>query len=194
MWGCASVSTSLPPSKERVKSILLREELCLKEVKDDALGALLAMRSASSRPLPLAPAHPRGAVTRLFSSKPWFPLSFQRAYLEMVRGHGAQARALFRSFMKAHPHHPLADDALYYVALMEENRGLRTQAVYTLKELSTLYPRADRVSQAKLKMGLILLEESRVREGERELEQVMVGLPFTLGWEEGDALLKRGGE
>lgn len=193
MWGCASVSTPLPSTKERrEENVLLREELCLKEVKADALGARLAMKRVSGCPLPPTPIHPQGAVARLFSPEPWVPPLFQRAYLEMVRGNGVQARTLFRSFVRARPHHPLADDALYYVALMEEAKGLRTQAIYTLKALSALYPQADRISQVKLKMGLILLEEGRIREGERALEQVMAGLPFTLGWEEGEALLKRG--
>lgn len=193
MWGCASVSTPIPSTKgKRGESTLLREELCLKEVKADALRAQLEMERASGCPLPPAPTHPQGAVARLFSREPWVPPLFQKAYLEMIRGDKARAIALFRAFARAHPHHPLADDALYYVALMEEAKGLRTQAIHTLEALSVLYPQADRISQAKLKMGLILVEDGRIREGEKALEQVMAGLPFTLGWEEGEALLKKG--
>ena len=163
----------------------------MKEVKADILAARLAMKRVSRRPLPSTPIRPQGAVSRLFPPVPWVPSLFRRAYLEMVKGNSAQARNLFSSFVNAHPHHPLADDALYYVALMEETEGLKSQAIKTLKALSALYPQSDRISQAKLKMGLILLEEGRIREGEKALDQVMAGLPFTLGWEEGEAFLER---
>ena len=192
MWGCASVSPPLPSTKEkRGDHALSREELRLKEVKADILAARLAMKRVSRRPLPSTPIRPQGAVSRLFPPVPWVPSLFRRAYLEMVKGNSAQARNLFSSFVNAHPHHPLADDALYYVALMEETEGLKSQAIKTLKALSALYPQSDRISQAKLKMGLILLEEGRIREGEKALDQVMAGLPFTLGWEEGEAFLER---
>ncbi len=108
----------------------------------------------------------------------------------MERGRHSKALDAFRIFVDRYPHHPLADDALYYMAREALALGRRKEALEALNRLVESYPRGDRVSQAMLKMGLILVMEGRIKEGEEEIEKVLEGSPYTLGAQEVEALLK----
>ena len=59
-----------------------------------------------------------------------------------------------------------------------------------LKRLIEDYPGSDRISQAKLKMGLILIREGRIKEGERVIKDVLGESPFVLEEGEARSLLK----
>ncbi len=172
--------------------VFLQEELELERAKVARLQTLLELEEARNRTLPSSPANCGEAVDRLFPSEPWVPALFRRAYLEMERGDPRASHA-FRAFLDRYPNHPLADDALYYMARLAAGRGEEGEALALLRELVEGYPHGDRVSQARLKIGLILVGEGRIKEGEEEIEKVMEGSPYTLGAQEVEALLKREG-
>ncbi len=188
LWGCASVSPPPGPGKPSESSNVLMEALQFEEVKADKLKAQLEMEKASLMPLPRA----RSPVFRLFSRNPWVPASFRLAYQKMMQGRKGEASRLFISFASTYPNHPLADDALYLAATLQEAEGLNAKALSTLRMLVARYPGGDRYSQAMLKMGLILVREGKVREGVEGLKEAMGGPPFVLGREEGEALLRGG--
>lgn len=176
----------------REKLALLQEELELERVKAAWLQTLLELKEAEGESLPSPPATYGEAVNVLFPSKPWVPALFCQAYLDM-RERDPRASNTFKAFVERYPHHPLADDALYYMAQEALRLGDRKKALALLGKLVETYPHGDRVSQAKLKIGLILVGEGRIKEGEIEIEEVLEGSPYTLGTQEAEALLKRGG-
>ena len=167
---------------------LLKEELTLERVKVAQLQSLLELEKARETPSPRG--LEIGTKSLLGMDQGWVPPTFARAYARMKKGDRKGALADFKAFLESHPHHPLADDAMYYMALGCADMGKDKEALTLLRELVQKYPKSDRVSQAKLKIGLILIGQGKIKEGEKEIEKVLEGSPFVLGGEKARALLE----
>ncbi len=195
LLGCGTPQTcKCPPPRDcqvwKNRVARLEEELTLEKVKVARLQGLLELEGARSLPLPGGPQNSQEAREALGVSSSWIPPLFARAYREMENGQHERALEDFGAFIRAYPRHPLSDDALYFMAREEANLGNREGALDLLRRLIEDYPGSDRISQAKLKMGLILIREGRIKEGEKVIKDVLGESPFVLEEGEAQSLLK----
>jgi len=191
--GCASDSGMFSDLRElEHKNLLLREELVLEKVKVDKLRAEAEMASVSAKALPAVSYAADSVAHRLCLRKPPPLVLFAEGYGAM-KDERFRALEIFKVFVRLYPRHPLADDALYFMSDILVRDGERDDAYDLLEKICRDYPDGDRVSQALIEMGLILVHKGMIKEGEAKVSQAMEMVPYSMGYREGmHFFLKRG--
>ncbi len=75
------------------------------------------------------------------------------------------AEKIFKKFVERFGSHPLADNALLFIAAIQSRRGNFNAAIITLSDLISKYPQGDKVPYALLRLGLYHYKLGRCRQG-----------------------------
>lgn len=102
---------------------------------------------------------------------------YNAAVGQFNRGSLSAARLAFQQFLQAHPNHPAAPDAHYFLAdIMVQEENLE-DALAAFQEIPALFPTADRVPEALWRIALLQIELDREDEAEVTLERIVNSYP-----------------
>ncbi len=79
---------------------------------------------------------------------------------------GAEAIRLYTALLKAYPDYPRNDEVLYQLARAYETTGQADQALATLDELASRYPRTRLIDEVEFRRGELLFSAKRYAEAE----------------------------
>lgn len=94
---------------------------------------------------------------------------YQTAFDALKQGRYDESTALFNAFLRQHPQHELADNALYWLGESHYVTQNYDQALATFNELVARFPDGEKTADAELKIGYALYELARYEEAETAL-------------------------
>lgn len=115
---------------------------------------------------------------------------YQKARNLLLEGDAVNAAQLFKSFATRHPHHSLADNALYWLGECHYTLGQYAQAIEEFQHLIKTYPKAEKVPDALLKIGYSFLSLDDINRAGHYLKLVLKKYPFSLAAEKAQVKLK----
>ena len=86
---------------------------------------------------------------------------------------GAEAIRLYGLLIKAYPDYPRNDRVLYQLARAYETTGQREQALATLDNIVSRYPRAPQLDEVQFRRGEILFSSKRFKEAEQAYSRTL---------------------
>ena len=104
---------------------------------------------------------------------------FHAGYSHYSQGDTERARAAFTRFMALNPGHDLADNAQYWIGESWAAEGRLAEALAAYRSVLDHFPFGDRVADALLKSGYVLLDMGRSDEARSVLRQVIQEFPGT---------------
>lgn len=104
---------------------------------------------------------------------------YQKARNLMLAEDFSAAGQSFRSFVRQHPDHSLADNSLYWLGECHYSLGEYSQAVAVFKELVAAYPAGEKVPDALLKVGYSYLSMDDINRAHHYLKLVLKKYPFS---------------
>ncbi len=102
---------------------------------------------------------------------------YEAAYHEVTIGNLSEAIQRFETFLRRHPAHELADNAIYWIGECYYAEGDFNRAVEAFVRLMDTYPSADKVPAARLKLGFSFIELDDLDAARRYLESVISTYP-----------------
>lgn len=104
-------------------------------------------------------------------------LDYQAAFDALKQGRYAESTALFNTFVRQHPDHELADNAMYWLGESYYVTQNYETALETFSSLIRRYPEGEKTADAELKIGYCLYELGRYGEAESALNGVIQRYP-----------------
>ena len=163
-------------------AMAMREELSstLKEADEKFLAlrkdldALKASVPTQPRPVPEQP-KPEGTPAASDVNNP--EDLYNAAFNKMKSGDYEDARVEFKEFLKAHPRHELADNALFWIGESYYREKRYEEAVLDYEEVVKKYPKENKVPDAMLKEGLAFYELGKAKEAKFVLKKLIDKFP-----------------
>ncbi|HCY84520.1 MAG TPA: tol-pal system protein YbgF [Desulfobacteraceae bacterium] len=115
---------------------------------------------------------------------------YKEARTQLLAGDTDNAADLFSTFVKKHPDHALADNAMYWLGECYYTKGDYKTAATVFKDLVKTYPKAEKVPDALLKTGYAYLSLDDVNRATHFLKQVIKKYPFSPAAEKAQVKLK----
>ena len=104
-------------------------------------------------------------------------LEYQTAFDALKQGRYAESAALFNAFMRQHPDHELADNAMYWLGESHYVTQNYQAALETFRGLIQRYPEGEKTADAELKIGYCLYELGQYADAELALSGVIQRYP-----------------
>jgi tol-pal system protein YbgF len=102
---------------------------------------------------------------------------FQAAELDRDRGNRELAAAGYGEFLEKYPESELADDALYWLGVLEQEADHCEQALSHFGLLLSRFPQSERAASALLKSALCLDELGERDEAEKKRQELLQKFP-----------------
>lgn len=115
---------------------------------------------------------------------------YQKARTLLLAGETDNAADLFSTFVKAHPDHALADNAMYWLGECHYSLGRYQKAIIVFKALVKNYPKGAKVPDALLKTGYAYLSLDDINRANYFLKLVLKKYPFSPAGEKAQDKLK----
>ena len=114
---------------------------------------------------------------------------YQRARTLMAKEKYTAAATLFTELIRHHPHHSLADNAVYWLGECHYSLADYKRSILVFKDLETIYPKSEKVPDAILKIGYAYLSLDDTNRAHHYLKKVLKNYPFSLAAEKAQAKL-----
>lgn len=115
---------------------------------------------------------------------------YKRGYNLYRAGNLTEAREVFQEFIRKFPHHPLGDNALYWIGETYYTERDYGKALEIFRQVARDYPQGNKVPDALLKVALTLREMGRVRESREVLKKLIEDYPSSEAALKGSSLLE----
>ncbi|MBU2628223.1 MAG: tol-pal system protein YbgF [Proteobacteria bacterium] len=104
---------------------------------------------------------------------------YGKARTLLIEDNFLNAATLFTEFIKQHPDHSLADNAVYWLGECHYSLGDYEKAILVFKDLETKYPASEKVPDAILKLGYSYLSVNDTNRAHHYLKKVLKKYPFS---------------
>ncbi len=133
-----------------------------------------------------------GAHSLIHRSDPIDPESlYQNARRFLKEKKFAQAAEMFHTFVREHPLHSLADNAMYWQGECYYASRQYKMAIQVFKDLIQTYPRAGKVPDALLKTGYAFLSLDDADQADVFFKRLLTQYPFSSAAEKAQKKLKK---
>ncbi|MCK9488504.1 MAG: tol-pal system protein YbgF [Xanthomonadales bacterium] len=102
---------------------------------------------------------------------------YQAAFAALREGRYSDSSRQFSQFVRSHPQHELADNALYWLGESHYVTQNYETALETFQDLIQRYPDGDKIADAELKIGYCLYELGQRNDARLALESVIQRYP-----------------
>ncbi len=150
--------------------------------REEYPSAFVVDRDAGPAPAPApaqqAPPRPSAPPTPVAAGEEGLEL-FHTGYSRFSQGDYARAKAAFEAFLRRVPGHDLSDSAQYWIGECAYAQGDLDGALREYRKVIDSFPFGDKVADALLKTGYVLLEQGKTAEARRVLRQLVEDHPDT---------------
>ncbi len=118
------------------------------------------------------------------------PVLYKKARNLLIEENYKNAASLFTEFIKNHPKHSLADNAVYWLAECYYSLGDYKKAISIFKDLEINYPKSEKIPDSILKLGYSYLSLDDTNRANHHLTKVLKKYPFSPAAEKAQEKLK----